>query len=194
MGAAKRSNFANNGAAPTSIPLVPQRTPMYDSDGNMTRTWILYFQQLGGSQNASGGLGNSTATAAPTGGVNPTGGSNPGYYLFQSTPGNLVTIDLANGLKQRFVQFGPGLSVSAPVFSGAAIQAGQPMWLSWDQGNAGNWPAPAFAGGTGAFASDTQRRIGAALNGTPNTRTNCAFTFDGNIWVLDSVFSGFATS
>jgi len=31
----------------TTIPAVPIRTPMFDGDGNLTRTWMIFFESLG---------------------------------------------------------------------------------------------------------------------------------------------------
>ena len=43
-------------APTTDIPSVPVRTSLQDQDGNITRTWILFFEQLAGALKGLGGL------------------------------------------------------------------------------------------------------------------------------------------
>lgn len=37
------------------VPAVPLRTPMFDSDGKLTRTWIIFFERLGSRTSSNAG-------------------------------------------------------------------------------------------------------------------------------------------
>lgn len=57
----------------TNIPAVPIKTAMFDAKGNLTRTWILFFESLAGAKPPSasvgggGGGGSSWVQESPTG-------------------------------------------------------------------------------------------------------------------------------
>ena len=65
MGQKKGTKFPNN----PQIPNVPKDTPMWDGPGestlgNMTRTWILFFQRLSGGVGTTGSLNDASGAAA----------------------------------------------------------------------------------------------------------------------------------
>jgi hypothetical protein len=61
MGKTSATDFSANGAPTTKIPLIPLRTAMWDGPGAndlgaLTRTWIVFFEQLAGALGGAGGL------------------------------------------------------------------------------------------------------------------------------------------
>ena len=164
------SDLALSTAQRTTIPNVPFRTPMFGADGNMTRTWILFFEQLGGAftQIFNGG------GAGLWGGVNIQTSS----YAAQATDDGLLIVFATTAAAtfqlpskppstvwKIFVQNAGTAAVTllpngAPLLDGAvpggALQPGQGVYISTD--------------GTNYY---TERGLGAAgialeTNGTPN--------------------------
>src|SRR3954471_11800769 len=95
---------------------VPRDTPILDSDGNLTRTWFLFFQQVP----------DSTTTTIITGG----GGSGPDVYFDDTIIADVVTIDLADGLVRRIVlnQATP-ITIAPPIWTAGTITAGSKFSL-----------------------------------------------------------------
>lgn len=155
-----------------NLPTLPTRTALIDAKtGKMAKPWIDALQQ-----GLAAAAGRSTVTVTA------------------DSAGN-VTID--EGLYENLRLALPRSSVTilAPINSTGTVEAGDTFSLYLDQDQFGGCPIPAFRGGTGGFASDTQAAINATADGGPSTRTRLSFKFDGNIWFLDHIpFSGGATS
>jgi hypothetical protein len=152
----------------------PIRTPMHDAQGNLTRPWVLYFAGGGGSG------GGSAAGGAPTN---------------LSIVGGGVTIDLAAGTKFVLtLTSAASVTIGAPINSGGSVTAGQDFILYIVQDATGGWPCPAFTGGAGGFAGDTQSRILSlpiGYNVTADTQTSLSFSANtAVVWVIGNGSSG----
>lgn len=131
-----------------------------------------------------------TGVGSASGGGGGGGGSGQfGYHVITPAAGN-ATIDIAalgagtTCFCFRLVLTGTAVTILAPIWTGGSIVAGLKVWLFLDQDGSGSRVTPTFAGGAGAFTTDT---IGWEVNPTPSTRTTYQFTYHGTIWGLDAV-------
>lgn len=114
MGQTKATDFKANGRAATPILYVPIATSMWDgpgepSLGDMTRTWILFFQQLVGAlQSNAGGLSEALAgTLVPINEV-PAGvidGANRKFTLTYAPIAGWLVLHLDNALEDPIADY-----------------------------------------------------------------------------------------
>jgi hypothetical protein len=111
--------------------------------------------------------------------------SSAGYFSLTAVAG-VVTIDVANGLIQRYQIPTPATAISFadPIFTGGTIAAGVSVDIWLDTPASTNFETPTFDTGAGGFASDTAARYTAS----PGVSLRDKLTFDFHpegVWGLD---------
>jgi hypothetical protein len=154
------------------LPATLTRTPVTDASGRMTKPWLDAIQ---GTAAAS----QSTSAAA-------------GYVTLTAAAGGDVAITLGGGSNFVLTLDGSAMTIDAP---GGTFSTGDEFSLYLAQDATGNRAVPAFTGGQGGFASDTQARIQAVMAGMPTTVTACHFIYNGTVFLMHFIpTSGIATS
>jgi|GEM_PF-6214178 len=193
MGQSKGSTFTADAPAAN----VPIRTPMFDDGGNLTRTWLSFFQGLG--TGTGGGEAGPPGPAGQDGAAGPAGASGlrEGAATLLMTLSGVIQIDLAGGKHQHLVldasMESGGVTIASfppPIWTGETIQEGDTFILHVDQDLTGHHPFPILSTAAGGWAADCQIEI---ASGSAES-TAIQFTFLGGVWRLITVRRSVATA
>ena len=115
-----------------------------------------------------------------------------GAYTMTPSGGSAV-VDLAHGLNHLLPLNGTAVNMVAPVWTGGMITPGLTFTLYQQQDATGGRAGATFAGGAGAFVSNTSALV--SVDGTPRYLTSTTFTFlPSGYWSMDTTTTGIAPS
>jgi hypothetical protein len=176
--------------------ITKKKTPFADIPPTMTPTDSDFIAVVNDRLRRLSQAAASAASSAAAAASFSPGSVNANYVTVAMDIARHFSIDLRNGVCQRFVlsaatatgtPLATAATVLAPIFTGGTIGAASSFRLYIDQDATGGWVGPAFTLGSGAFAADVPHQ---SIDGTPSTRSTYLFTFHGSAWCLDSFRTG----